>query len=231
MAAAASEAPLVAEGHIHVWDDSSVTVGEDWQARINAELDQAGVALLLVSATFLTSEFVRQKEIPSILERHQQGGMTIYPLLVQPSAWQEVGWLSKLQVRPRSAKALASHKGVKIDELLTDVSREIFEIVRAGAATEGGQDDGGAAVGLLTSSPRLGPRNPNSERVLKVRVHRAYFIGHPIECYFINLTNLSPSRIIEVTHVWYEDEGNHISVEQRARQLPTRLELDQSWET
>ena len=125
---------LVAEGHIHVWDDSSVTVGEDWQARINAELDQAGVALLLVSATFLTSEFVRQKKIPSILERHQQGGMTIYPLLVQPSAWQEVGWLSKLQVRPRSAKALASHKGVKIDELLTDVSREIFEIVRAGAA-------------------------------------------------------------------------------------------------
>ena len=33
---------LVAEGYIHLWDDSSITVGEDWQARISAELDRAG---------------------------------------------------------------------------------------------------------------------------------------------------------------------------------------------
>lgn len=69
------------------------------------------------------------------------------------------------------------------------------------------------------------------ERILKLRVHQAQFVNSPGLYYFINATNLSPDRVLEVTHVWYEDEEHHIPVIQPDRPLPVRLVADQSWET
>ncbi|WP_008309994.1 GUN4 domain-containing protein [Leptolyngbya sp. PCC 6406] len=72
----------------------------------------------------------------------------------------------------------------------------------------------------------------DASRTIKVRVHRAFFTNSPTEYYFINVTNLSPVRLLEITHIWYEDDKNHhISVAQPSRTLPVRLDLDQSWET
>ncbi|HEY9639365.1 MAG TPA: GUN4 domain-containing protein, partial [Coleofasciculaceae cyanobacterium] len=69
-------------------------------------------------------------------------------------------------------------------------------------------------------------------RIIKLRVHRAFFANSTTEYYFINVTNVSPARPLEVTHIWYEDDKNHhISVAQPSRTLPVRLDLDQSWET
>lgn len=68
-------------------------------------------------------------------------------------------------------------------------------------------------------------------RRLAVRVHRASFVGESAVNYFVNLTNLSPQRPIEVTHVWYENGPDYIPIHQPSRPLPARLELDQSWET
>lgn len=71
----------------------------------------------------------------------------------------------------------------------------------------------------------------DTERRLELKVHRAYFVGDSTEMYFINLTNLSPGRVLEVTHVWYEDETHHVPIIRAARPLPIRLDLDESWET
>lgn len=85
------------------------------------------------------------------------------------------------------------------------------------------------------------PQKPQTEpppvsfdvsRMIKVRIHRAFFRGSTTEYYFINITNVSPERLLEVTHVWYEDDkNNYVSVAQPSRKLPIRLDLDQSWET
>lgn len=85
-----------------------------------------------------------------------------------------------------------------------------------------------------TTKPLLGMSTQmleDPERILRLRVHRARFINTPTECYFINATNLSPNRVVEITHAWYEDGNHHISVMQPSRRLPKRLELDESWET
>lgn len=75
------------------------------------------------------------------------------------------------------------------------------------------------------------PEHKSIERILKLRVHQAQFVNGPGVYYFINATNLSPKRELEVTHVWYEDQEHHIPVIQPARPLPVRLVADQSWET
>jgi hypothetical protein len=62
-------------------------------------------------------------------------------------------------------------------------------------------------------------------------VHRAFFQvpGAP-ECFFIKVTNLSSSREIEVTHIWFATEPR-VDVLNQARRLPARLRLDETFET
>ena len=97
-------AALQHEGLVSLCEDSQLGVGEDWHQQLNEQMLSARLGLLLVSATFLTSKFVRAEEIPRLFARHEEGGMKIYPLLVEPCPWQRVAWLAKLQLRPQDAK-------------------------------------------------------------------------------------------------------------------------------
>jgi hypothetical protein len=63
-----------------------------------------------------------------------------------------------------------------------------------------------------------------------VLVHQASFVGNPVPFLFVNVTNLSRDRDIEVTHVWFAvDPPVHVLLSQE-RPLPVRLRPDESWE-
>lgn len=67
-------------------------------------------------------------------------------------------------------------------------------------------------------------------RQLRLMVHRAILLDENKECYFINVTNLSHDREIEVTHIWFESDPP-VHVLNPRRLLPKRLRPDESWET
>ena len=69
-----------------------------------------------------------------------------------------------------------------------------------------------------------------SWRRVRVSVHRGYLVGSPEECLFVNITNLSPKREVEVTRVWFATSPNAEIFNPR-RPLPKRLRCDESWET
>ena len=48
---------------------------------------RATVAVLLVSADFLTSDFILDEEVPKLLKRRDQEGLLIFPILIKPCAW------------------------------------------------------------------------------------------------------------------------------------------------
>jgi len=126
-------AVLDSEGLINLWDDRKIGAGDDWFRQLDHEILNARIAVLLISSAFLTSEFIRKKEIPALFDRHGQNGMTIYPLLIRDCPWQEVKWLAKMQLRPPGTKPVAAYRGSKVDEVLAGVAREIGSIVRAQA--------------------------------------------------------------------------------------------------
>lgn len=66
-------------------------------------------------------------------------------------------------------------------------------------------------------------------RKVRVQVHRAIF-DSGLECFFVNVTNLSKTREVEITHVWFGCSPP-VYVEQATRPLPKRLKNDESWET
>lgn len=127
-------AVLQAQGLVSLCDDSKLRVGEGWFPQLHEMMLSARIGLLLISAPFLSSEFVRRAEIPRLFDQHEAGGMTIYPLLVEPCPWQLVEWLAKLELRPldakRRARALASFDGAARKQKLADVASEIATLVK-----------------------------------------------------------------------------------------------------
>ena len=75
--------PLVREGEIELWDDTRIAAGARWREEIERALDQAAIAILLISADFLASDFVVDNELPPLLQAAEQGGTTILPLILK----------------------------------------------------------------------------------------------------------------------------------------------------
>jgi hypothetical protein len=69
-----------------------------------------------------------------------------------------------------------------------------------------------------------------ARRRVRLTVHRAFFITRGQECFFVNITNLSENREIEITHVWF-DCTPQVAALNRDRLLPKRLKPDETWET
>ena len=122
-------AVLELEGYFTVWDDQKIKLGKDWLPEIERELNQAQVAIMLVSADFLVSNFIRTKEIPVFLRRRKREGMLLAPLLIKPCAWQEVPWLEEIKGGSEDNVALSGLSEHDQDQTLADLAREIKAIL------------------------------------------------------------------------------------------------------
>jgi hypothetical protein len=73
------------------WYDTELKPGDVFKRQIEAEIDQAQIALLIVSQSFLNSEFIEQVEMPRIAERARQGETIVIPVLVEPIRFLPIG--------------------------------------------------------------------------------------------------------------------------------------------
>ena len=122
-------AVLELEGYFSVWDDRKITPGEEWLPAIERALNQAEVAIMLISADFLTSSFIRTREIPTLLRRQQQAGMRLIPVIIKPCAWQAVHWLSSMQFASEDNVALSRLSEHQQDNVLANIARKVKTIL------------------------------------------------------------------------------------------------------
>lgn len=76
--------PLEKEGLIDLWVDTRLRAGDRWKKEIEKALSRATVAVLLVSADFLASDFITENELPPILRNAEEQGTRMIPLIVKP---------------------------------------------------------------------------------------------------------------------------------------------------
>ena len=81
--------PFLKGADFELWDDTQIAAGEQWRSRIETALSHAGAALLLVSAKFLSSEFIDRHELPPLLEAARKRGLRILWVPVSASAYDE----------------------------------------------------------------------------------------------------------------------------------------------
>ena len=111
-----------------IWTDRELKAGDNWKTLINNAIDQSSVAILLISIDFLNSKFIRNQEVPRILERHKSGKMTIIPVIVKNCPWKKEKWINDLQARPLDGKTLIDFNEKEIDTCLMNIADEVSDI-------------------------------------------------------------------------------------------------------
>ncbi len=120
---------------IDVWSDDRIGAGGDWKQEIDEAMAQAEVAILLVSANSLTSDFILDEEVPTLLKRRESEGVTVFPVIAKACAWETVDWLAKMNVRPKNGRPVWGDAGIHVDEDLATIAKEVAGIVRGAPYT------------------------------------------------------------------------------------------------
>ena len=78
---------LVDERLIQLWHDHMITGGREWQGVIADELTGADIVLLLVSASFLASDYCNDVELTEAIRLHDAGQTRVVPVILRSCDW------------------------------------------------------------------------------------------------------------------------------------------------
>jgi hypothetical protein len=113
------------------WDDGQINTGDLWEEQIIAAMKAAQVAVLLISAGFLASEFISDVELPLFFQRWVSIPkiLRIYPIIIKPCNWDKRKSVAQVQVRPGKGKCLAKMEEQEWTEELASIAGEIYEFI------------------------------------------------------------------------------------------------------
>jgi hypothetical protein len=89
--------PLERAKLIACWSDTNIRTGDKWRKEIQKNIDEAAIAILLVSADFLASEFIVNNELPPLLMGAEARGVRILPVILKPCGFVRDRVLSNFQ--------------------------------------------------------------------------------------------------------------------------------------
>lgn len=119
-------ASLRREGKIRSWHDRKITGGQEWARQIDDNLKAADVILLLVSPTFVASDYCWDVELKHAMRRHEAGEARVIPVILRPADWQNTPF-GKLQALPKNATPVT--KWPDRDEAFLDVARGLRAVI------------------------------------------------------------------------------------------------------
>jgi GTP-binding protein EngB required for normal cell division len=120
--------PLESALDLDVWDDTRISAGMKWRETIQDAISSSVAAILLVSADFIASDFIKHEELPKLLALAESGGTTVIPVIVGPSRFEKIESLARFAaVNPPSRPLMTMKRGereqvfVKISSLIEDL--------------------------------------------------------------------------------------------------------------
>ena len=136
-------APLIRQADMDVWSDEDLKVGENWHAEIQRRLASAKAAVLLISPAFLASEYIANSELPVLLKKASEGGLTIVQILLSPSLYHKVRFkypdpktgpvvfkLSDIQSANPPSQTLEEMSLSEQNRVLVRVAEDLLEILQ-----------------------------------------------------------------------------------------------------
>jgi hypothetical protein len=139
------------QGLFELWDDRRIVSGDKWLDEIQKSLDNAPVAILLVSANSLASDFLLRGDWLE-LHKKRQGSLVIFPVIITSCDWESVDWLRRIQVRPKNGRPLDLGTEAQINADLASIAKEIRSILEVVSAKQNEPSDNilshGKEVGL-----------------------------------------------------------------------------------
>lgn len=95
--------PLERSGLSLTWHDRMIRRGAAWEKEISSAMERVDIFLVFVSADFLASDFIWEKEMARALRRHEEGKMQIVPIILRSVAWESTP-LAAMQALPTNGR-------------------------------------------------------------------------------------------------------------------------------
>jgi hypothetical protein len=114
--------PFERTGELMVWGDRQIDAGQRWEGEIMRELDRAVIVILLLSPSFLASQYVMEKEVPAALARKD---CVVVPIEVRPCRADKLE-LGEIQAIRPGGKAISQHD--RADDAWMEVTRHLDRV-------------------------------------------------------------------------------------------------------
>ena len=121
--------PLEKSGVLDLWVDTRLRAGDKWKVQIERALEKANVAILLVSADFLASDFITDNELPPLLKNAEERGTVVIPVILKPCRFTRDAQLRTFQAVNDPKRALIllppGQQEVIYDQVAYEVERRL----------------------------------------------------------------------------------------------------------
>jgi len=114
--------------NINFWYDKEIQVGQEWKPEIEQAIKSSSLAICLISQNFLSSEFIREKELPLIFKMKEKG-MIIFPILIENCGWKRCQEIESIQIMPQCGKPLSEMSDNQKKENLIFIMDEIDKVL------------------------------------------------------------------------------------------------------
>ncbi|RKR14799.1 leucine rich repeat (LRR) protein [Maribacter vaceletii] len=114
-----------------VWDDTKIKVGDKWRDEIENALENARIAILIISTEFLASDFIQSDELPTLLRNAKNNGTRILPLIVGHCFFNNNKNLSEFQAINSPEKPLNSLTPSEIEKQLLNLTKEVYGLLKS----------------------------------------------------------------------------------------------------
>lgn len=123
-------APLARKQKLDLWDDTRIAAGTEWKVAIEEAIKSSRVAVFLVTANFLASDFIAEVELPKLLSRSAEG-LAIFWIPVGPSGYQFMEF-ERIQAASDPKKPLSLLGEAERGEAWVNIVRKLATIVAQG---------------------------------------------------------------------------------------------------
>jgi hypothetical protein len=113
---------------VEFWTDREIEPGDKWHDTIQAALDRAKVAVLLVSPDFLASPYITSNELPIMLEAAETEGVKIFWIPTRPSAYKHSP-IAKFQAAHTPDKPLSRLRGAERDRVFVEIGEKLAKVL------------------------------------------------------------------------------------------------------
>ena len=150
-------APAIRNGVVEIWDDTKIVPGAKWKEEIENALRSARIAVLLVSANFLDSEFIANNELPPLLKAAQDEGVTVFWIYLSSCLYEQTE-IAAYQAAHDIARPLDSLKRSDRLAVISKTCAALLQLVRKPQV--GSTEFGGAEPLSQTTAPHNSPAPP-----------------------------------------------------------------------
>lgn len=88
----------VENSNVNIWTYKDIFLGEDWNKRIQKEINASQISLLLLTDTFFDSNYIKNFEITAFLEEVNKRDYHIIPVYFSPCNYKDWPIMQKLQI-------------------------------------------------------------------------------------------------------------------------------------